>query len=119
MTEDTFRIEWDTGYIEVRVDDFFIEASVPRIKKLCKLARQYSSQKDCDLLLLALIQADRDRKELLDALGELAYKKSELANSFFHKSFEPEKGWAEKRLTSERARLAQAINLLKAERWGT
>lgn len=115
----TFRIEWDTGEVNVQIDSFFIEASVARIKKLCKLARQYSSAADHKTLMLTLIQADRARKELLDALGELSYKKSELANSFFHTTIEPEKCWAERRLIRERVQLARSINILKAEVWGT
>ena len=30
----------------------------------------------------------------------------------------PEVGWAEKRVYQERVKLARAINILKAERWG-
>ena len=45
---------------------------------------QYSTEQDRNGLLLALIQEDRNRKELLDALSELSYKKSKLANDFYH-----------------------------------
>lgn len=112
-----FRIEWDTGEMNVNIASFFIEANAPRIKKLCKLARQYSTAEDQHYLLLSLIQEDRDRKKLLDTLAELSYQKAQLANDFFKIAKEPEPGWAEKRLVSERKKLARAINVLKAERW--
>ena len=112
-----FHISWDTGEVNVIISEFFIDANTSRIKKLFKLARQYSTERDQHTLLLTLIQEDRNRKELLDALNELSRKKSELANAFYHTAAAPEKGWAEKRLIRERKKLAQAIDIIKAERW--
>ena len=111
-----FSVDWDTGGMRVIISEFF--TNVPQVKKLFKLAKQYSTEKDRKGLLLALIQEDRNQKELLDALGELSYKKSKLANDFYRTTAEPEMGWAEKRARQEREKLARAINILKAERWG-
>lgn len=119
MTEDIFRVEWDTGCIETLVGTFFVEASVPRIKKLFKLARGHCTQVQRDDLIRALIRAYNERKKLLDALGELAYKKSDLANQFFRLQCMPEQGWAEKRAIREQAKFQKAIVMLKAEVWGT
>ena len=69
-------------------------------------------------ILCLSAQEDKAREALLDKLGELSYEKSKLANSFFHTVFEPEQGWAEKRLLRERAQLKKAIKTLTAERWG-
>ena len=118
MTEDIFRVEWDTGYIETLVGSFFVEANVPRIKKLFKLAQQHCTEKQRAELLTALTLADKERENLLNALGELAYKKSVLANQFYKSQYVPEQGWAEKRAIRERARLQRTIDLLKDERWG-
>lgn len=112
-----FSIDWDTGGMRVVINEFFVDASAPQVKKLFKIARRYSTEQDRHTLLLTLIQEDRNRKELLDALAELSRKKSELANAFYHTSAEPEAGWAEKRARQERTKLARAINVLKAERW--
>jgi hypothetical protein len=112
-----FSVDWDTGGMRVIISEFFTDANVPQVKKLFKLAKQYSTEQDRKGLLLALIQEDRNRKELLDALGELSYKKSKLANDFYHMTAKPEVGWAEKRVYQERVKLARAINILKAERW--
>lgn len=119
MTEDIFRVEWDTGYIETLVGSFFVEANVPRIKKLFKLARQHCTEEQRAELLTALARADKERKDLLDTLGELSYKKSALANQFYKSQRMPEQGWAEKRAAQEQTRLQRAMNLLKDERWGT
>ena len=117
-----FSVDWDTGGVRVIISEFFTDANVPQVKKLFKklfkLAKQHSTEQDRKGLLLALIQEDRNRKELLDALGELSYKKSKLANDFYHMTAKPEVGWAEKRVYQERVKLARAINILKAERWG-
>lgn len=121
MTEDIFRVKWDTGYIETLVSSFFVEANVPRIKKLFKLAQQHCTEKQKTELLAALACADKERENLLNALGELAYKKSVLANQFYKTQCMPmpEQGWAEKRASRERVRLQRAMELLKkAERWG-
>lgn len=77
MTEDIFRVKWDTGYIETLVSSFFVEANVPRIKKLFKLAQQHCTEKQKTELLAALACADKERENLLNALGELAYKKNQ------------------------------------------
>ena len=68
-------------------------------------------------IMEALARADKERADLLDALGELAYKKSTLANQFYKLQCMPEQGWAEKRAKKERERLQRVIDLLKAERW--
>ncbi len=119
ISDGIFRIEWETGHAHVEIGPFFAEAAVSQVKKLFKLARQYCTEADRTELLVALAHEDKARKALLDALGELAYKRSELANSFYHTTFEPEKGWAEKRLILERAKLARCIHILTDERWGT
>ncbi len=119
MNDGIFRIEWETGHAHVEISTFFTQANGPAVKKLFKLARQYCTEADRTELLIALAHEDKARKALLDALGELAYKRSELANSFYHTTFEPEKGWAEKRLISERAKLAKYIHILTDERWNT
>lgn len=112
-----FRIEWGTGEMNVSIAGFFLEAAVPRVKKLCKLARQYSTAEDQHHLLFSLIQEDRDRKELLDKLVALSEQKARLADEFFHTNKKPEPGWAEMRLVSEHKKLAQAIDIITAERW--
>ena len=111
-----FRLDWDTGCMDVKIDAFFIGSTVAQIKKLCKLVRRHSTEREHQELLNALTREDKERKALLDALGELAYKKSELANSFFHTTYEPAQGWAEKRLIRERAQLKRAIEILTAKR---
>ena len=117
MTEDIFRVEWDTGYINTLVGSFFVEANVPQIKKLFKLAREHCAEAQRAELMEALARADKERADLLDALGELAYKKSTLAKQFYKLQCMPEQGWAEKRAKKERERLQRVIDLLKAERW--
>ena len=109
MTEDIFRVEWDTGYIETLVGSFFVEATVAQINKLFKLARQHCTEVQRDELL---------RKDLLDDLDKAAYAKAKLANQFYGTRCAPEQGWAEKRARRERTRLQKAVDLLKVERWG-
>ena len=74
MTEDIFRVEWDTGYIETLVGSFFVEATVAQINKLFKLARQHCTEAQRDELLRALIRADKERKDLLDDLDKAALR---------------------------------------------
>lgn len=119
MTEDVFRVEWDTGYIEALVGSFFVDANAPKIKKLFKLSREHCTEAQRTELMAALTRADKERADLLDALGELSYKKSALANQFYRLQCMPEQGWAEKRAVRERARLQRAMDQLKDERWGT
>ena len=118
MTEDIFRVEWDTGYIETLVGSFFVEATVAQINKLFKLARQHCTEAQRDELLRALIRADKERKDLLDDLDKAAYAKAKLAYQFYGTRCAPEQGWAEKRARRERTRLQKAVDLLKVERWG-
>ena len=119
MDEKIFQINWGTGGADIKISAFFIPAKAARLKKFCKLARRHSTETDrAGLLLLALKQEDLCRKNLLETLGDLAYKKSELANRFFNTAFVPEQGWAEKRLVKEREQLKKVIDLLEQERWG-
>lgn len=117
MTDRVFHIKWDTGFMDVKISTFFVESGVSKVKKLCKLARQYCAEEERLSLLDALSQEDKERKDLLDALNELARKKASLASSFYHISLTPEQGWAEKQLVKDRARLAKAISILSEERW--
>jgi len=117
MKDNIFHIEWYTGFIDVKVSTFFVEANVSKLKKLYKLARQYSTEEDRLALLEALSQEDKKRKELLDALNDLSRKKAELASSLYPMAPAQGQGWAEKQLVKDRARLAKAIKLLKEEEW--
>jgi len=114
-----FRVEWGTGYIDVSIGAFFTKANMNQVKKLFRLARQYSTEADRTELLVALAHADKERKALLDALGELAYKRAELANSFYGTTYKPVQGRAKKRIIQERAKLSRNIHILTNERWGT
>ena len=69
-----FSVDWDTGGMRVIISEFFTDANVPQVKKLFKLAKQYSTEQDRKGLLLALIQEDRNRKELLDAWASCPIK---------------------------------------------
>ena len=37
-----FRLDWDTGCMDVKIDAFFIGSTVAQIKKLCKLVRRHT-----------------------------------------------------------------------------
>ena len=117
MENNIFHIEWDTGFVDVDVSTFFVEANVSKLKKLYKLARQYSTEEERLTLLDALSQEDKKRKELLDALNDLSRKKAELARSLYPVAPAQVQGWAEKQLVKDRTRLAKAIELLKEEEW--
>ena len=114
MNEKIFQLDWGTGNADIKIAAFFTSAKAVQLKKFCKLARLHSTEDE----RTGLVQEDKAREALLDKLGELSYEKSKLANSFFHTVFEPEQGWAEKRLLRERAQLKKAIKTLTAERWG-
>lgn len=118
MDEKIFRLDWGTGNADIKVAAFFTSAKAVQLKKFCKLARLHSTEDEQAGLLAVLVHEDKAREALLDKLGELSYEKSQLANSFFHTVFDPEQGWAEKRLLRERAQLKKAIDTLTAERWG-
>lgn len=118
MDEKIFQLSWGTGNADIKIAAFFTSAKAVQLKKFCKLARQHSTEDERKGLLAVLVQEDKAREALLDKLGELSYEKSQLANSFFHTVYDPEQGWAEKRLLRERAQLKKAIDLLKDERWG-
>ena len=131
MTDRVFHIKWDTGFMDVNISTFFVEANAAKVKKLYRLARQYCTEeerqylldalsqedKERERLLDALSQEDKERERLLDALRELSRMKSKLANDFYQMKLAPEEGWAEKQLVKDRARLAKAISLLTEERW--
>lgn len=118
MNEKIFQLDWGTGNADIKIAAFFTSAKAVQLKKFCKLARLHSTEDERTGLLAALVQEDKAREALLDKPGELSYEKSKLANSFFHTVFEPEQGWAEKRLLRERAQLKKAIDTLTEERWG-
>lgn len=117
MTDRVFHIKWDTGFMDVNISTFFVEANAAKVKKLYRLARQYCTEEERQYLLDALSQEDKERERLLDALRELSRMKSKLANDFYQMKLAPEEGWAEKQLVKDRARLAKAISLLTEERW--
>lgn len=118
MDEKIFKLDWGTGNADIKIAAFFTEAKAVQLKKFCKLAKRYSTERDRTELLVVLVHEDKARKAMLDKLSELSYEKSQLANSFYCTNFEPEMGWAEKRILRERAQLKKAIEVLTAERWG-
>ncbi len=117
ISDGIFCVEWETGHIHARISSFFTEAKVPQVKKLFKLAKQYSTEADRAELLSALSHEDEARKSLLDTLEDQRRQCDKMANDFFGTKVETLPGWAEKRIIRERAKLAKCIQLLADERW--
>lgn len=116
-----FRVDYPTGYIEVNVGNFFGTADKKKIKKLLKLAKQHctDSQRE-DLVRQMHSEADR-RTAVLDALGELEYRRKELLHGVLPKdsyfSIERPLPTPEKALVKQRDKLRQIAEDLSKVRW--
>lgn len=113
-----FRVDYPTGYVEINVGEFFGNADQKRAKKLLRLARENCTETQrCELL--AMLEAeDKERTEVLDAVGELEFQRRNLLARFIRfEATERPLGSPEKRLVRERAKIRQIAMLLSKERW--
>lgn len=103
----TFTITYSTGRIEVIVENYFVKASIPNIRNLFKVAREYSSEKDRKILLGNLVSAKAYWKEWFEK-----YSTSRLSSSF--REWYP---FTKVQLRDLLNRLDKVIVLLKREHW--
>ena len=75
----TFRVSWQTGYIEVNVSNFFGSSNQREINKLLKLARVYCTDVQRIALLSDLKEAKQGRIEAIVAMAALGDQMQELA----------------------------------------
>lgn len=121
----TFVITYPNGYIELNVNNYFVKATLPNIKKMFKFARLYCTEKYKAELIRELQNSKKYWNEV--------HHKVNIGNTFWInskiKSREQEENCispitrelapnTEKQRRDLQAKLDRIIEILKAEKWG-
>lgn len=118
----TFSFSHPGGQMIINVGLFFGTAPASNIKKMLKLMQLNCRAKQKDELLLDLIEEDRQRKELLDKLGDMEFEREQLLSGcgFIDKSagrIKRDLAWPEKAIVSQRKKIQAAVALVKGADW--
>lgn len=112
-----FRFDYPTGSMEINVGMFFGAFDKKKINKLLRLMRRYCSDEQRKELLFDLRYECAYRREMLDTLGDLRYKRQELLSTLISSGVSNELPSPEKSILKQREKLNQIIELLSKERW--
>lgn len=106
----TFVITYPNGFIELNINNYFVKAILPSIKKMFKFARLYCNEKHKS----ELIQALKESKRYWDKISRKVHRLSCVNNQVTYE-FAPR---TEKQRCDLQAKLNRVIEILKAEKWG-
>jgi hypothetical protein len=113
-----FRVEYPKGYIEVNIGKFFGTANQKNINKLLCLAKCYCSEQQRIKLIEDMRYESKYRKEILDTLGDLEFKRKKLLANFFNfYNIERPLSTPEKALVKQCEKLTKNIQRISKERW--
>lgn len=112
-----FRLDYPTGNTEINVGAFFGTSDKKKVDKLLRLMRKYCSDEQRKELLFDLRYEYAYRREMLDTLGHLRYKRQELLSTIVSDGVSSELPSPEKSILKQRDKLNQIIKQLSKERW--
>lgn len=120
-----FLILYPRGYIELNINNYFVKASLPSIKKMFKLARLHSKEKYRAALLHELRKSKKYWDEMYHkanrghifwvdgAIGANLKDEDRLSPRIIELAPRTEKQWR-----NLQAKLDRVIEILNAEKWG-
>ena len=97
-----FTIEWPTGYMDLNIGKFFVEADNNQRKEL----------------ITEMNNEIKSRTVALDRCGELEFEREQILRPFLGLLAKRPLPPQEKRLTEQCDRLKWCVDLIENERWG-
>ena len=113
-----FTIEWPTGYMDLNIGKFFVEANKRQICKAMRLAKQYCDNNQRKELITEMNNEIKSRTVALDRCGELEFEREQILRPFLGLLAKRPLPPQEKRLTEQCDRLKWCVDLIENERWG-
>ena len=105
----TFVITYPNGYIELNVNNYFVKATLPSIKKMFKFARLHCNEKQRSELLQALKKSKKYWDEISRKIYRLSYVNNQVPHELAPRT--------EKQRCDLQAKLNRVIEILNAEKW--
>ena len=105
----TFVITYPNGSIELNVNNYFVKATLPSIKKMFKFARLHCNENQRSELLQALKRSKKYWDETSRKIYSLNYTNNRIIHMLSPRT--------EKQRCDLQAKLNRVIEILNAEKW--